>query len=171
MNDTEYLVELSKREVNANTSLEGASLVLLSRLFLDSKHLAPMDGALALVKKMHEHFGIAYKAKKPCALFREHLNFRVKALKEEADELNKTRVIHKQADALIDSIIFALGSLEQMGLLHLFHEMFQEVMKANMQKQVVNDPKESKRGYGVDLKKPKGWKAPNLKAIIERENA
>lgn len=120
----------------------------------------------ALVKAMHEHFGIPLQ-QTPGLLDEETMNFRLKFL---AEELNETweawenADLESLADGLIDLCIVALGTAAMMGL--PFNDMFVEVHEANMRKVRVEHPAESKRGHGFDLKKPVDWKGPDLRKFL-----
>lgn len=115
-----------------------------------------------LVKAMHEHFNIPMQ-KTPGLLDEDTMQFRLKFLDEELNEIWSAWAksdIEEIADGLIDLCIVALGTAAMMGL--PFNEMFTEVHEANMRKVRVENPAESKRGHGFDLKKPADWQGPNL---------
>lgn len=87
----------------------------------------------------------------------------VGVLQEEAQELAEAENLVDQVDALIDSIIFAMGGLYRLGLteeqaLKCFHA----VMDANFGKKA--GQKEGREVEGVkDAVKPEGWKGPEAR--------
>ena len=120
---------------------------------------------MGLVKAMHAKFGLTNTGK-PCHLEPHEKAFRVKALQEELDEYNQANTLVDEYDALLDLIVFAVGTLDRQGLPLL--EGFEKVMKANMAKEVGQNG-EKRGGFKRDLVKPKGWVGPEaeLKQIIE----
>ena len=121
---------------------------------------------MGLVKAMHAKFGLANTGK-PWHLEPHEKAFRVKALQEELDEYNLANTLVDEYDALLDLIVFAVGTLDRQGLPLL--EGFEKVMKANMAKEVGQNG-EKRGGFKRDLVKPKGWVGPEaeLKQIIDR---
>ena len=92
------------------------------------------------------------------------LKFRVAFLQEELDETREAYMIgyaEEVVDGLIDLCVVAIGTLDAFGVDP--YKAWDEVLKANMQKQV---GKKSTRPnpLGVpDLVKPDDWKAPSHK--------
>lgn len=84
----------------------------------------------------------------------------VGALKEEADELSLAVEMEDQVDALVDSIIFAIGGLARLGLTEQqAQECFAAVMAANFEKKA--GVKATRAVDGVaDAIKPQGWVGP-----------
>ena len=121
---------------------------------------------MALVKAMHKKFGLT-SAGLPWHLEPHEKAFRVKALQEELDEYNAATTLVDEYDALLDLIVFAVGTLDRQGLPLL--EGFEKVMKANMAKEVGQNG-EKRGGFKRDLVKPKGWVGPEaeLTQIIDR---
>ncbi len=87
----------------------------------------------------------------------------VGVLQEEAQELAEAGSLAEQVDALVDSIIFAMGGLYRLGLseeqaLKCFHA----VMDANFEKKA--GQKKGREVEGVkDAVKPEGWKGPEAR--------
>lgn len=87
----------------------------------------------------------------------------VGVLQEESQELAEAGNLVEQVDALVDSIIFAVGGLYRLGLtdeqaLKCFHA----VMDANFEKKA--GQKEGREVEGVkDAVKPEGWKGPEAR--------
>lgn len=121
---------------------------------------------MGLVKAMHKKFGLT-SAGLPWHLEPHEKAFRVKALQEELDEYNAATTLVDEYDALLDLIVFAVGTLDRQGLPLL--EGFEKVMKANMAKEVGQNG-EKRGGFKRDLVKPKGWVGPEeeLKQIIQQ---
>jgi predicted HAD superfamily Cof-like phosphohydrolase len=118
----------------------------------------------ALIKEMHTKFGISYDGP-PRSLDHAEKNFRVAALFEELEEFAQDDTLVGQYDALLDLMVFALGTMERMG--YPLSEGFATVMACNLAKQVGNNPSKSNPGRGqykgVDLVKPDGWTGPEDK--------
>jgi predicted HAD superfamily Cof-like phosphohydrolase len=112
-----------------------------------------------IVKMMHAKFGINYEGP-PRHLDEDEKAFRVVCLKEELQEYIDSSTLEDELDALIDLIVFAMGTLERQGF--AFTLPFMEVMTANMNKEVAQSSDKSKRGFSIDLVKPEGWSAPNM---------
>jgi len=93
----------------------------------------------------------------------------VGVLQEEARELAEAKNLVDQVDALVDSIVFAMGGLYRLGLteeqaLKCFHA----VMDANFEKK--SGQKKGREVEGVkDAIKPEGWKGPEarIKEILD----
>lgn len=112
------------------------------------------------LKEMHSKFGISYDGI-PRRLDQAEKDFRVACLFEEIEEFAESDGLVDQYDALIDLAVFLFGTAERMGM--SLEEGFEAVMKANMAKEVGNNPnkKDPRRaGFSVDLVKPDGWKGP-----------
>lgn len=96
-------------------------------------------------------------------------NFRLKALKEELTELGKAYGnddLAGIADALVDLVVFALGTA---ALHHLpWESLFEEVMRANMQKEIGQGRKARNDSNIPDLVKPAGWQSPDIHKILRR---
>lgn len=147
----------------------------------------------ASVRRMMAKFGQSYTGR-PRKLSKEVYVFRITAMMEELLEyiesvfelgnfkeeseaelivmrkqlmnskLKDSSNLDEQFDALLDLKIFLDGAM----YLHGFpaEDGYDEVMKANMKKQVVKSADDSKRGFKLDLKKPEGWKPPNLRNLV-----
>ena len=99
------------------------------------------------------------------------VKFRIDFLKEELVEFCIACAegdLAKAIDALVDMDYVILGTAHMFGV--NFPDHFQEVHKANMQKERargVNDPR-STRAHALNVVKPFGWKPPDHGPIIER---
>ena len=95
---------------------------------------------------------------------REFLKFRIEFLQEELDETREAHMVkdpEEIVDGLIDLCVVAIGTLDAYGV--DAYKAWDEVLKANMQKEV---GKKSTRPnpLGVpDLVKPDNWEAPSHK--------
>lgn len=111
---------------------------------------------LNLVKAMHQKFDLANEVG-PTHLQQDEKEFRIAAMQEELTEYKDATTLVDQYDALLDLIVFAVGSLERHGFPLLAG--FEIVMRANCAKEVGQNG--SKRGgFKRDLVKPIGWTAP-----------
>lgn len=116
------------------------------------------------VKDFHEKFDHPV-SDKPVLMEKDRAEKRYKWMLEEIDEFLEAEDIVEQADAMIDTIYFALGTLVEMGVKP--EALFEIVQHANMSKLW----EDGKPHYNQDGKtiKPKGWEDPHpkLKAAIE----
>lgn len=86
------------------------------------------------------------------------LEFRVKFLQEELDELKTATEAEDVVDALIDLAVVAIGTLDAYNVDS--YEAWNRVHKKNMEKEVgVKASRPNKLGL-PDLIKPQGWQAP-----------
>lgn len=123
-----------------------------------------MNKEFEAVKLFHEKFGHPV-AKKPTFMKRERAEKRYKWMLEEINEFLEADEIVEQADAMIDVIYFALGTLVEIGVEP--DALFEIVQHANMSKLW----EDGLPHYNADGKtiKPAGWEDPHekLKAVIE----
>lgn len=110
---------------------------------------------MLMCEAMHRHFGINY-AGPPRHLSTEEREFRIACLREELQEYIEAGTLIEQYDALLDLIVFALGTLHRQGL--PFIDGFTAVMSANMRKKVGGNAKRG--GFSIDLVKPEGFVGP-----------
>jgi hypothetical protein len=112
---------------------------------------------LLLVKKMHEKFGL--QNDNPAGhLSEEEKKFRIVAMREELTEYEYSTELVDEYDALIDLLVFTVGTFERHGF--PLQQGFEIVMQKNMQKELAGSSEKSKRGFSRDLVKPSGWTAP-----------
>lgn len=119
-----------------------------------------------LVRQMHVKFGLPAPLS-PRELDLEVVLGRIQMMAEELNEFIKavrTHDLADQADSLVDLTVFAMGTAVMMGL--PWDELFAEVQRANMDKELVASAEESKRLNKLDLKKPAGWVAPRVNEIL-----
>ena len=119
-----------------------------------------------MVKEFQEKFGHPYK-EHPTLMDADRAQKRYNWMLEEINEFLETEDIVEQADAMIDVMYFALGTLVEMGIKP--DALFEIVHTANMTKLW----EDGKPHYGPDGKtiKPKTWEDPHpkLEAEIERQ--
>ncbi len=68
------------------------------------------------------------------------------------------------ADGLVDLVYVAIGTAIFMGL--PWHELWDEVQRANMAKVPCLRPEDSKRNNKYDIIKPEGWVPPDIEGIL-----
>lgn len=73
---------------------------------------------------------------------------------------NKTQDMAEMADALVDQVYVALGTVVMMGL--PWKDLWDDVQRANMAKV----PGTTHRGHRVDVCKPPGWVPPHTEEIL-----
>ena len=94
----------------------------------------------------------------------------VGVLREEAAELESSEDLVDQVDALVDSIIFAVGGLSRLGLTSVeAYQCFSAVMAANFEKKAGSKAGRVVEGV-ADAVKPTGWVGPEerIKSILAR---
>ena len=113
---------------------------------------------------MHEHYGVHDVIDKMDKdKLRKFLKFRTECIQEEVDELDhavrgKEVNAEEVVDALIDICVFAIGTLDLFGVDS--QEAWEEVYKANMNKEI-GIKKERPNPFGLpDLIKPNNWEPP-----------
>lgn len=111
------------------------------------------------ITEMHKHFQIHGTPFSP-----EEKQFRLAALQEELDEYRDATTPEDELDALVDLMVFALGTVDRQGWADVFDRAFARVMAANMAKVV--GPNQKRGGFALDLQKPEGWEAPCLKDLV-----
>lgn len=119
------------------------------------------------IHEMHEKYGVGdwmghRELNNDRELLQQFLDFRIKFLKEELDETAKAvqeKDPEEIVDGLIDLCVVAIGTLDAFGV--DAHKAWDEVLKANMAKEV-GVKKERPNPLGLpDLVKPEGWKGPS----------
>jgi predicted HAD superfamily Cof-like phosphohydrolase len=119
-----------------------------------------------MVKKFQKAFNNPF-AEKPTLMNIERANKRYNWMKEEIDEFikaTKNKDIVEQADAMIDVIYFALGTLVELGIEP--ENLFAIVQQANMSK-LWEDGKPRFRESDGKVIKPPSWIDPHKKLVTE----
>ncbi len=120
-----------------------------------------MNNMLNRIYQMHRDFGIGGNK----GINLDEKKFRICAMQEELDEYREANSKEEELDALIDLVVFALGTAEREGWLGVFEQGFDRVMDANCAKELGGN---AKRGnFKLDLVKPEGWTAPKLDDLIK----
>lgn len=124
----------------------------------------PTETIPFVIAAMHEKFDLAYNGP-PRHLDAEERAFRIAAMREELEEYVAAGPLVEQYDALIDLLVFTLGTLYRQGFPIL--EGFEAVMSANLKKELGSNG-DKRGGFKRDLVKPVGWVGPEaqLRAII-----
>ena len=121
------------------------------------------NSMLAKVKGMHTQFGIA--SENLPTFSQEEKTFRIMAMLEEVEEYACAETIDDELDALLDLIVFAIGTLERQGLLPIAEKSFNRIMMANCNKEL--GPNTKRGSFSLDLVKPKRWVAPQFRDLLE----
>lgn len=125
-----------------------------------------LNDAWADVRDFHIRFGHPHE-ERPSFIDKKRADARAKWMREEVQEFLDARDVVEQADAMIDLIYFALGTMVEMGVRP--QELFDIVHRANMAKLWPDGkPHYNKDGKTV---KPEGWQDPYplLEKEIERQ--
>jgi len=125
-----------------------------------------MEKQLLQVREFQVSFG-APLPEKPRMLSKQRAALRQKLLQEEVDELKDSKNLIDVADALADILYITFGTAHEYGLADRLTLLFVEVHTSNMTK-LGEDGKPIYREDGKVLK-PSGYRAPNLRPIIERD--
>lgn len=113
------------------------------------------------IEDMHTKYGVNEKVREFDAdKLRQFLDFRVKFLEEELNELKDNMNNPEEiVDALIDLCVVAIGTLDAFDIDS--KKAWNEVHKANMNKEVgIKATRPNPLGL-PDLIKPEGWTAPS----------
>lgn len=120
------------------------------------------------VDMFHEKFGLEYRGE-PRALDNAELDFRLKFLREELDEVIEAAVLGDLAQLggeLADLVWVAIGFALRSGI--DLRDHWEEIRRANMAKVRATDASQSKRGNTIDIVKPEGWQRPNHGEVLKR---
>lgn len=109
--------------------------------------------------QMHEHYGFhEIVDDMPPEKLNKLLDFRIKFLHEELEEIKTAVNPEDVVDGLIDLCVVAIGTLDLFDV--DAHLAWERVREANMNKEVgVKESRPNPLGF-PDLIKPEGWKAP-----------
>lgn len=112
------------------------------------------------VKSFHKAFNHPV-SETPVLITPERAKARYAWLQEEIDEFLEAKTIAEQADAMIDTIYFAVGTMVEMGVTP--QELFEIVQNANMAK-LWPDGKPHYNEINKVIK-PEGWEDPEPKLL------
>jgi predicted HAD superfamily Cof-like phosphohydrolase len=109
---------------------------------------------------MHTHYDLHKVVKNmDSEKLRKFLEFRIKFLQEELDEMRDATNAEDVVDALIDLCVVAIGTLDSFKIDS--HVAWNNVLEANMNKKVgIKASRPNPLGL-PDLIKPEGWTAPS----------
>lgn len=117
------------------------------------------------MEKLHEKYRVnQWMENASKEQLQKFLEFRMNFLTEEFNETMKAyneKDAEEIVDGLIDICVIAIGTLEAFGV--NADKAWQEVLYANMQKEVGIKPERPNPLGLPDLIKPEGWKAPSHK--------
>ena len=114
------------------------------------------------INRMHNKYGVRKWINNATPFeLKMFLKFRIDFLREEYDETREAFILEDSeeiVDGLIDLCVIAIGTLDAMGVNP--HKAWDEVLRANMSKEVgVKESRPNPLGL-PDLIKPEGWQAP-----------
>ncbi len=119
------------------------------------------------IADMHAKFGVndwQYENKDDRELMQKYMKFRMDMIQEEVDETNAAIITgnpEEVVDGLIDMCVFAIGTLEVFGV--DANKAWDQVLKANMSKEVgIKEGRPNPLNL-PDLVKPEGWEGPTHK--------
>ena len=117
---------------------------------------------------MHKKYGVDEWMKKEknsdWSRLNKFMNFRIKMMQEELDETKaafKNKDQEEMVDGIIDMCVFAIGTLEVFGV--DANKAWDEVLKANLAKEVGVKPERPNPLGLPDLIKPADWEGPSHK--------
>ena len=115
------------------------------------------------MNNMHAKYGVHKWVKNNPDKLRKYLEFRINFLQEELDETQRAAFIYEDpeeiVDGLIDLCVVAIGTLDAFGV--DANAAWDEVLKANMAKEVGVKPERPNPLGLPDLMKPEGWEPPS----------
>ena len=120
-----------------------------------------MNISLSQIHLMHVKFGITNRL---VEFSDREKQFRIDAMQEELDEYKAASTKADELDAIIDLVVFALGTAERQGMLNVVKEAFERVMAANMTKEL--GPNNKRGSFAIDLVKPANFIAPDLSDLV-----
>ena len=120
------------------------------------------------MQAMHKKYGVDEWMKKEknsdWSRLNKFMNFRIKMMQEELDETKvafKNKDQEEIVDGIIDMCVFAIGTLEVFGV--DANKAWDQVLKANISKEVgIKEGRPNPLGL-PDLVKPEGWEGPTHK--------
>jgi len=125
-----------------------------------------MKNCTSDIRYMHEKFNVHEAIEKmDKTALKAFLRFRVACVQEEVDELKAATAdnlpidAEETVDALIDICVFAIGTMDLFGI--DADDAWDEVLRANINKEVGVKPGRPNPFGLPDLIKPEGWKAPS----------
>ena len=115
------------------------------------------------MNNMHAKYGVHRWVKNNPDKLKKYLEFRINFLQEELDETQRAAFIYEDpeeiVDGLIDLCVVAIGTLDAFGV--DANAAWDQVLKANMDKEVGVKPERPNPLGLPDLMKPEGWQPPS----------
>ena len=115
------------------------------------------------INDMHVKYGVHEWVKNNPDKLKKYLEFRINFLQEELDETQQAAFIYEDpeeiVDGLIDLCVVAIGTLDAFGV--DTNAAWDQVLKANMAKEVGVKPERPNPLGLPDLMKPEGWEPPS----------
>ena len=115
------------------------------------------------MNNMHAKYGVHRWVKNNPDKLKKYLEFRINFLQEELDETQQAAFIYEDpeeiVDGLIDLCVVAIGTLDAFGV--DANAAWDQVLKANMDKEVGVKPERPNPLGLPDLMKPEGWQPPS----------
>ena len=115
------------------------------------------------MNNMHAKYGVHRWVKNNPDNLIKYLEFRINFLQEELDETQRAAFIYEDpeeiVDGLIDLCVVAIGTLDAFGV--DANAAWDQVLKANMAKEVGVKPERPNPLGLPDLMKPEGWQPPS----------
>ena len=115
------------------------------------------------MNNMHAKYGVHRWVKNNPDKLKKYLEFRINFLQEELDETQQAAFIYEDpeeiVDGLIDLCVVAIGTLDAFGV--DANAAWDQVLKANMAKEVGVKPERPNPLGLPDLMKPEGWQPPS----------
>lgn len=112
------------------------------------------------IATMHKHYNVHPAMEKmDSEKLKTFLQFRINFLQEELDEMKTAKSAEDVVDALIDLCVVAIGTLDCFKVDS--YKAWDEVLVANMNKEVGIKPERPNPLGLPDLIKPAGWVAPS----------
>lgn len=125
------------------------------------------------VGDFHKKFGLPRRelGREPALLDTETLRYRTAFMQEELGEFVEAADRGDMAgmlDALVDLAWVAMGTAHYMGA--PFDDAWDEVLRANMEKTrgIPGTDDGHKRGTAEVIRKPAGWRPPDIVSVLER---
>lgn len=101
----------------------------------------------------------------PCHLPADEKAYRIACMREEVEEYEAAITKEDELDALVDLVVFALGTANRHGF-HQFAEALDRVVCANMKKKVGHTDRGGPFNQ-LDLTKPANWSPPDLSDLVQ----
>ncbi len=120
------------------------------------------------VARQHFHFKVDAPTT-PEHLTPREKKFRFRCMREELEEYEDAETLEEELDALVDLVVFALGSAYRHGF-HYFNEALRRVVEVNKNKVVGPTANRGKRFGDLDLQKPPDWEPADLSDLAKGVN-